>query len=117
MAGVREKAEAAGSEEAVATEQQGFYAASHRGDKRRRCTQENMGEANLARFGDYLALWSEKEDQRTPTLVTSVNTDPNTEEGVSVRKRSDPAFCFGHTVFWKALWGNSVAMPRQELAI
>lgn len=58
----REKAEAAGSEEAVATEQQGFYAASYHGDKRRRCTQENMGEANLARFGDYLALWSEKED-------------------------------------------------------
>ena len=50
-------------------------------------------------------------------MVTSVNTDPNTEEGVSVRKRSDPAFCFGHAVFWKALWGNSVAMPRQELAI
>lgn len=58
----REKAEAAGSEEAVATEQQGFYVASHHGDKRRRCTQENMGEASLARLGDYLDPWSEKEE-------------------------------------------------------
>ena len=43
-------------------ERQGFYVASHHGDKRTRCSQENMGEENLARFGDYLALWSEKEE-------------------------------------------------------
>ena len=44
--------------------------------------------------------------------MTSVSTDANTEEGVSVRKRRDPMFCFRHTVFWKALWDNSVDMPR-----
>ena len=73
-----------------ATEQEGCYAVSHPGDKRRRCTQENKREANSSRSGDYLDLWSEKgEDERTPTLATSVTTDANTEEGVSVRKRRD----------------------------
>ena len=46
----------------MAAEQQGFYVASHHGDERRRCTQENMGKASLERLGDYLDPWSEKEE-------------------------------------------------------
>lgn len=84
----------------MATEQKGSYAGSYHGG-RRRWIQEKMWEEN---WQGLVIIWiygvkKKQEIKKTPTSVTSVTMDANTEEGVGMRRRIDTMSCFVHTVF------------------